>query len=204
MAKPISFRPTKETLKIFNEREEIYPDFDKTMIINRSITFFFSNVDKMRGLEIENRSHEQIIKSHEFALNVTFQKKREAFEKELKTANDKIEELIIQSSKHQADVEILKSKNNFLSTQASVLDKKALNELETLRAKVAEQEKEVFSLTAKVGCYENEYLNKAFAEVKGTKLMIQDGKVNETFTIGAKFELVMALSRRYYLHLFKE
>jgi chromosome segregation ATPase len=204
MANPISFRPTKETLKIFNEREEIYPDFDKTMIINRSITFFFSNVDKMRGLEIENRSHEQMIKSHEFALNVTFQKKREAFEKELKTANDKIEELRIQSSKHQADVEILKSKNNFLRTQASVLDKKALNELETLRAKVAEQEKEVFSLTAKVGCYENEYLNKAFAEVKGTKLMIQDGKVNETFTIGAKFELVMALSRRYYLHLFKE
>ena len=204
MANPISFRPTKETLKFFNEREEIYPDFDKTMIINRSITFFFSNVDKMRGLEIENRSHEQMIKSHEFALNVTFQKKREAFEKELKTANDKIEELKLQSSKHQADVEILKSKNNFLSTQASVLDKKALNELETLRAKVAEQEKDVLNLTTKVSSYENEYLKKAFKEVKGNKLMVQDGKVNETFNTNTMSELVMALSRRYYLHLFKD
>ena len=141
MAKPISFRPTKETIKIFNEKGAINPDFDKTMLINCSINFFVSNIDRIQELERVNRSHKQL---YEFTLNATQQEKREqeqAFEKKLKTANDKIEELKIQSSKHQADVEILKSKNNFLSTQASILDKNMLKELETLRAKVAEQKK---------------------------------------------------------------
>jgi chromosome segregation ATPase len=113
--------------------------------------------------------------ANEFSLNAIYKEKREAkeaFERELKTANNKIEGLILQSKtataeveqlkvqsvKHQERIEILKSKNNFLSTQASILDKNTLKELETLRAKVAEQEKEIFNLTAKVGCYENKYL----------------------------------------------
>jgi predicted nuclease with TOPRIM domain len=207
MTNPISFRPTEENLEIFNEREAINPDFNRTNFINRSINCYLTNLDRIQEFEGLKRSHVQNNTAHEFSMNALFEEKRKAkdeFESQLKTANDKIEELRIQSSKHQADVEILKSKNNFLSTQASVLDKKALNELETLRAKVAEQEKEVSNLTAKVGCYENKYLKKAFAEVKGTKLMIQDGKVSETFNIDTKSELVMALSRKYYLHLFKD
>jgi hypothetical protein len=207
MAKSISFRPTEENLAIFNERESINPNFNKTSLINRSINFFFNNIDKIRELENTNRYNEKVKEANEFALNAVYQEKREskqAFESQLKTANDKIEQLRIQSTKYQADIEVLKSKNNFLSTQASVLDKKALNELETLRVKVAEQEKDVFNLTAKVGCYENEYLKKAFAEVKGSKLMIQEGKINETFNIDTMFELAKLLSYKYYLHLFKD
>ena len=64
--------------------------------------------------------------------------------------------------------------------------------------------KDVFNLIAKVGCYENGYLNKAFAEVKGSKLMIQDDKVNVTFIVDTMSELVELLSRKYYLHLFKD
>jgi chromosome segregation ATPase len=207
MTNPISFRPTEENLEILNEREAINPDFNRTNFINRSINCYLTNLDRIQEFEGVKRSHVQNNTAHEFSMNALFEEKRKAkdeFESQLKTANDKIEELRIQSSKHQADVEILKSKNNFLSTQASVLDKKALNELETLRAKVAEQEKEVSNLTAKVSSYENEYLKKAFKEVKGIKLMIQDGKVSETFNTDTMSELVMALSRRYYLHLFKD
>ncbi len=207
MTNPISFRPTEENLEILNEREAINPNFNRTNFINRSINCYLINLDRIREFEGVKRSHEQNNTAHEFSMNALFEEKRKAndeFESQLKTANDKIEELKIQSSKHQADVEILKSKNNFLSTQASVLDKKAFNELETLRAKVAEQEKDVLNLTAKVNSYENEYLKKAFAEVKGSKLMIQDGKVNETLTVNTMPELVKLLSQKYYQHLFKD
>ncbi len=218
MTKSISFRPTEENLAIFNERESINPNFNRTSLINRSINFFFNNIDKIRELENANRSNEQMKK---FSLNAIYQEKKEAketFERELKIANNKIAELTLQSKtataeveqlkgqsvKCQERIEILKSKNEFLNAQQSVVDKNTLKELETLRAKVAEQEKDVFNLTAKVGCYENEYLKKAFAEVKGSKLMIQEGKVNETFDINIMSELVKLLSYKYYLHLFKD
>jgi TolA-binding protein len=207
MTNPISFRPTEENLEILSEREAINPNFNRTNFINRSINCYLTNLNRIQEFEGVKRSHEQNNTAHDFSMNALFEEKRKAndeFKSQLKTANDKIEELKIQSSKHQADVEILKSKNNFLSTQASIMDKNTLKELETLRAKVAEQEKEVSNLNAKVGCYENKYLKKSFVEVKGSKLMVQDGKVNETFNINTMSELVMALSRRYYLHLFQE
>ena len=207
MTNPISFRPTEENLEILNEREAINPNFNRTNFINRSINCYLTNLDRIQEFEGVKRSHVQNNNAHEFSMNALFEEKRKAngeFKSQLKTANDKIEELEIQSSKHQADVEILKSKNNFLSTQASILDKNTLKELETLRAKVAEQEKDVLNLTAKVSSYENEYLKKAFKEVKGSKLMIQDGKVNETLTVNTMPELVKLLSQKYYQHLFKD
>ena len=207
MTNPISFRPTEENLEILNEREAINPNFNRTNFINRSINCYLTNLDRIQEFEGVKRSHVQNNNAHEFSMNALFEEKRKAngeFKSQLKTANDKIEELEIQSSKHQADVEILKSKNNFLSTQASILDKNTLKELETLRAKVAEQEKDVLNLTAKVSSYENEYLKKAFKEVKGSKLMIQDGKVNETLTVNTMSELVKLLSQKYYQHLFKD
>ena len=140
MAKPMSFRPTEKNLEIFNEIGAVNPDFDRTMLINRSINFFFSNADRIQELESANRSQDRIKEAHEFSLNAIFQEKREAeeaFKKELKTANNKIAELILQTNTSMAEVkqlkgqsvkyreriEILKSKNDFLSTQASVLDK---------------------------------------------------------------------------------
>lgn len=207
MTNPISFRPTEENLEILNEREAINPNFNRTNFINRSINCYLPNLDRIQEFEGVKRSHVQNNTAHEFSMNALFEEKRKAndeFKSQLKTANDKIEELKLQSSKHQADVEILKSKNNFLSTQASALDKKALNELETLRAKVAEQEKDVLNLTAKVSSYENEYLKKVFAEVKGSKLLFQDGKVNGTFTVNTMPELVKLLSQKHYQHLFKD
>ena len=207
MTNPISFRPTEENLEILNEREAINPNFNRTNFINRSISCYLTNLDRIQEFEGVKRSHVQNNTAHEFSMNALFEEKRKAndeFKSQLKTANDKIEELKLQSSKHQADVEILKSKNNFLSTQASALDKKALNELETLRAKVAEQEKDVLNLTAKVSSYENEYLKKVFAEVKGSKLLFQDGKVNGTFTVNTMPELVKLLSQKHYQHLFKD
>jgi seryl-tRNA synthetase len=207
MTNPISFRPTEENLEILNEREAINPNFNRTNFINRSINCYLTNLDRIQEFEGVKRSHERNNTAHEFSMNALFQEKRKAndeFESQLKTSNDKIEQLEVQSTKYLSDIEVLKSKNNFLSTQASALDKKALNELETLRAKVAEQEKDVLNLTAKVSSYENEYLKKAFKEVKGSKLTIQDGKVNETLTVNTMPELVKLLSQKYYQHLFKD
>jgi hypothetical protein len=219
-SKPTTFRPTQENLEILN-RKVNNSIFDKAGFINYLIESYHPNLAKMQELEQANRTHERIKNANEFAGMSMYKDEKlakEGFEKQLKTAIDKIEKLTLQSNtdtaeieqlkqqsaKSQERVEILKSKNEFLNAQKSVLDKSTLNELETLRAKVAEQEKEVFNLTAKVGCYENEYLTKAFAEVKGSKLMVKDDGENETFIIDTKFELVRALSYKYCTHLFND
>lgn len=219
-SKPTTFRPTQENLEILN-RKVNNSSFDKAGFINYLIESYHPNFVKMQELEQVNRTYKRMKEANEFSDMSMYKDERlakEGFEKQLKTAIDKIEKLTLQSNtetaeiehlkqqsvKSQERVEILKSKNEFLSTQAFVLDKNTLKELETLRAKVVEQEKEVFNLTRKVGCYENEYLTKAFAEVKGSKLMVEHDGENETFTIGTKFELVRALSYKYCTHLFKD
>jgi predicted nuclease with TOPRIM domain len=221
MANPISFRPTEENLEILNEREAINPNFNRTNFINRSINCYLTNLNRIQEFEGVKRSHVQNNTAHEFSMNALFEEKRKAkdeFESQLKTANDKIEELKGQSAKYKEDAEILKSKNDFLTTQASVLDKNTLKELETLRAKVTEQSKQVSSLTTrlveqandvvvlkeKVDSYENSYLKSAFEKVKGTKLTAKhEGLKDMTFSIDSMAELGKALSYKYHLDFIK-
>ena len=114
MAKPMSFRPTEKNLEIFSEIGAVNPDFDRTMLINRSINFFFSNADRIQKLESANRSQDRMKEAHEFSIKAIYQEKREAeeaFKKELKTANNRIAELILQSNTVMAEVEQLKGES---------------------------------------------------------------------------------------------
>lgn len=215
-SKTITFRPTQGNIEILDTKvNNSY--FDRTGFINYLIENYPSNFVKMQELQQANRAYERMKEANDFADMSMFKDERLAKEKvenQLKTANVRIDELTLQSNEfeqlkkksvqHQERIEILKSKNEFLNAHKSVMDKSTLNELETLRAKVAEQEKEIFHLTEKDSYYENEYLNKAFEEVKGNKVMVQHGKVNETFIINAKHELVKALSYKYFLYLSKD
>jgi hypothetical protein len=220
MSNPISFRPTKENLDILNKAESDY-DFDRTSFINRCIKNFLPNLDKIKELESTSRSQERMDKFRDFSMSEIFAEKRKAkdeFESQLKTANNKIEELKGQSAKYKEDTEILKSKNDFLNTQASILDKNTLKELEILRAKVTEQSKQVSSLTTrlveqanevvvlkeKVSSYENSYLKSAFEKVKGTKQTAKhEGLKDMTFSIDSMAELGKALSYKYHLDFIK-